>query len=819
MGQKVQLDQLVIDEPKRNLGTVTRQRLDTLIDILDENADYPGKIFYENVSGADAILRITESPLSKIKGDTQSTTTSADNETIASVGNVFYSYPLSHINLATGSTSGSIDVGTPPTTTNNYWRWLLFTAKDSAGQYQLNWGDQVSGMPSYGSNMPVKPTGHIELCSLRVQNSGGSTWNFLRPAITDFFGHTRGGGGGSSSGSGGINYITGSSSDFESSIGSWVVVKNTTPSAIPEVSPGGTISGNITFTRTTSNPIFGVASGLITKAGSANTQGETIKVPFTMPRGGFADSQLVQFYIETDSNYVDESLVAYIIDATNGTVIQPVPYLIKKSGLIERFFTEFQASLTGTSYYLAIHCASTTTTNFTVKVDMFSVGPKMSTQNTVITDPAGYTPTFGGGFGTTSSVKFTSTRMGKYLKIIGTFATGTTSAGEASFTLPTGLTLSSDISAVYYNNLGAVTVEPLNVANHQITVIGFAGANKIYFGEQTNNTGLNPITTTASTFFFSGSRVSMEIMVPITGWSAGTEIADIYTGRDIVTTVITAAGQTVTPNTFTKLTLGTVIIDTIGAFDDANDRIYIKSSGRYKVRTDCYATPVNAAATNVMQLHLYKNGVTIVTQIRANYQYSSTPTSFVEVQLSREYELDLVAGDYLEIFGWQNLIGSTVNATYTNKELSVVKIQAPNQVLAGEKIVELFNSGVSSQTIDNTLPIILFGTKELSTHGAYNGSTGVFTAPRSGVVTVYAQFLCQVNLTTAQNLNLWIYKNGTGVKFGSVAGTGASSYLHPNSLCYIPVVQGDTIDIRGFSVVSTSLQASAYYNYVSFFME
>lgn len=201
MGQRIQSDQVVIDQAKRGIENTARQEYNTLISLIDDKVRKPGHVELENVSGVDAILHILPSPLNKLRGLADQSVTGSGYEILSSVSNNFRAYEESYIDLADGSVTGSIVFDTPPSTTDTFWRWLLFTAKSDADDFNLVFGNEVASKPDFGVSMPLVPSGESELSLVRVQNSGGGTWGFSRPDFDDIFVVGKGGGGGSGLGS------------------------------------------------------------------------------------------------------------------------------------------------------------------------------------------------------------------------------------------------------------------------------------------------------------------------------------------------------------------------------------------------------------------------------------------------------------------------------------------------------------------------------------------------------------------------------------------------------------------------------------------
>lgn len=157
--------------------------------------------------------------------------------------------------------------------------------------------------------------------------------------------------------------------------------------ATPADGTGG--SPNTTCTYSTSSPITGAGQLLITKAGSANRQGEGCailtntlstadKLP-TVEQIDF-DYQIVSgtFTAGSDgSSGVASDYEVFVYDVTNGVVVQPLVFKLY-SNLKGHFTSWFQTATSATTYRLIFHNATTTTNNFTLAVDNISIHPAKS---------------------------------------------------------------------------------------------------------------------------------------------------------------------------------------------------------------------------------------------------------------------------------------------------------------------------------------------------------------------------------------------------------------------------------------------------------
>ena len=218
------------------------------------------------------------------------------------------------------------------------------------------------------------------------------------------------------SGGGGINYIS-ANPDAESSTTGWATYKDAAQST-PVDGTGG--SPTLTFTRTTSSPLRGTASFLITTT-AANLQGEGASFDFTVPSADFAKPITVSFdYNIASGTYVTGDMTVYLYDVTNSTLIQPSNYQIQalgSSSITNRHVAEFQTSSNGTSYRLIFHRTVTTSSAMTMKVDNVQVGPTPKVYGAPITDWQSYSPNISSGWSSVSTVTGKWRRVGDSIEI------------------------------------------------------------------------------------------------------------------------------------------------------------------------------------------------------------------------------------------------------------------------------------------------------------------------------------------------------------------------------------------------------------------
>lgn len=268
---------------------------------------------------------------------------------------------------------------------------------------------------------------------------------------------------GSGSGSGGINYIT--NFDIETDISGHVAYADAA-AATPVDGTGG--SPSITVTRSTSSPLRGTASALITK-GAANRQGEGDGIAFTIDSADKNKQLKISFDYEASANYTGSSgseyMVCYVYDVTNATLITTSNINMPQgSGTQEITFN----STSSTSYRLIFHIAGTGTSSWTYKYDNLSVGPQQLVLSTAISNVQDWVPVFS-NVGTVSNVVAKWWQIADRIYVKGSANVGTIAADVPRISLPNNFLIdSSELTANPRNRLGTFSRSPFATEQYNL---------------------------------------------------------------------------------------------------------------------------------------------------------------------------------------------------------------------------------------------------------------------------------------------------------------------------------------------------------------
>jgi hypothetical protein len=221
---------------------------------------------------------------------------------------------------------------------------------------------------------------------------------------------------------------------------------------------GGTATN--TCTRTTSSPLAGDGSFLITHAGT-NRQGDGCSASFSIDSSAKGKALQIKFdYAVASGTMSDTDQSVWVYDVTNSRLIQPAGSAILNSGVTESKTLTFQSSIDSTSYRLIFHTSSTSTTSYTLKIDDIIVRPIVAVSGASATDWVAWTPT---GAWTTNTPTYTGfwRRVGDSMEVrVNVAFTGAPDATSFYVNLPLDIPLiqqSSPLELRKQRSLEAVT--------------------------------------------------------------------------------------------------------------------------------------------------------------------------------------------------------------------------------------------------------------------------------------------------------------------------------------------------------------------------
>jgi hypothetical protein len=589
--------------------------------------------------------------------------------------------------------------------------------------------------------------------------------------------------------------------------------------ASPVDGTGG--SATNTCTRTTSSPLAGDGSFLITHAGT-NRQGDGCSASFSIDSSAKGKALQIKFdYAVASGTMSDTDQSVWVYDVTNSRLIQPAGSAILNSGIIESKTLSFQSSSDSTSYRLIFHTSSTSTTSYTLKIDDIIVRPIVAVSGASVTDWQTFTPT-GGWTNTTYTGQWR--RVGDSMEVRATATLTGTPVGTLSITIPNSQAIDTTkveagvpIGQLRWYDSGTTGVMTGSMVINGSTAVTPTGQRFAAAG----NNDLLSFTPSALKTFASGDLVLMEFKVPIVGWGSN-QVLSSDTDTRIVSAVFSLdSSQTgVNPNNSdVKINLSKVLNDTHGGIVTASGKYIVKVPGTYDVSARVALQTPNVIAGAEYRLVIYKNGA----DAGRGQSYIGVSATAANLTVSTLL-YNLVAGDYIELYlyGSGNNSASTLTVygdasspAYTS--MSMYRLAGPSQIAASESVIASYQVG-SGQSLTST-GIIKADTKLIDTHNAYSTSTGIFTAPISGSYRVSGALFSN---TATSNWEVSVRKNSGNIIRCNISPvySGGTTSVNNDSVCAFPGVTismkaGDTLDIYNITAVGVgTLYASTLDNWI-----
>lgn len=591
----------------------------------------------------------------------------------------------------------------------------------------------------------------------------------------------------------------------------------------PEPVNGTGGSPVITWTRSTSSPLRGQASFLLTKD-AANRQGEGVSYDFKIDRADLSKPLQISFDYEIGSGTFaagDITVWLYRIDAP-AALIQPTMYQLDGVvvGQQYQFKGEFQADADADDYRLILHIASTSASAYTLKVDNVLVGPSSQIAGSIVTDWVDFTPTGSIGSGVTYAGKYRRVGPDLELNYRLTF-TGAPTFTSLELDLPPGMSIDTAkalaISTGKTTKVGSGKLLYLSGPNTYLADVWVTSSDPTilqtsYFLD--NALGVADFTndiTNAAPFSVGATDVmQFSARVPIVGWGATATLGqDAATRVAAVSLTYNSGPQVITTGSFQTITWDTVVKDTHGAWNSGTKQITVPVSGWYTAYSMVeYAASI---AGSDRRVSLFVNGVEGPTLSYLPPAFASTVTQQGSATVYLEAG-DLVDPRFRQDSGGNlniALSGPTVN------HFELVRMSGPAQVAASEVVAARYTTSAGQSIPDATPTIVDFGTKDFDTHNAVTtGGAWKFTAPAPGVYEIGAIAAFVGNGSGGRET--YVYKNNALHSFlhsypgnPSVFGTYGAALVKMNA--------GDFVDVRVLqsSGGALALEATPELHYVT----
>lgn len=615
--------------------------------------------------------------------------------------------------------------------------------------------------------------------------------------------------GAATGGGGAENYI--SNSNAEVNTAGWLV-DSVSAAARPSGALTGTSTG-LTFTRTTTNPLNGIASFLISKD-AVNRQGRLAYYNLTLPAKSKAKVMSIRFPYRVvsgtfvvGSTSVDSDCIVYVRQYNGSTYTWSEPssfkFLSNSTTLADEFRAEFQTLSDTISADLVFYVATTSASAWVLAIDDVNLGPSNYVYGTPITD-FNTQRAFTSNITTNTTFTASSAKNGDRLVVMAqwTFSGVNTQAGPGSVVLA-GLTIdstklpSSNRTAVgqwYARNAGSGA----SSSGAVISAISSGGATLVFLE------GFSPSANLPYTIA-SGHEVSAEFAVPIAGWSSSVQMSDQTDTRIVAASAARATSGFAVGTGATKVQWNSTLSDTHGALDTTtNYRYTVPVAGKYQ-----FSGAISFAATASFtgySIILYKNGAGLKTQTGIGSASTSAGGAF-------NFDDVAVVGDYYEVYVTTTgaastiLSGASINGGST---WDIKRISGPSAIAASETVAVKYTTS-TARTINNTTPTIIYENKVLDTHAAYNTSTGVFTVPVGGTYIFLGGFgLTGVATTVGHNNILRVFVDGALATdlAAAIATTTSSVTWRSYGSTSLPLLAGQLVTFRFYADTTNTLLAS-----------
>jgi hypothetical protein len=611
-------------------------------------------------------------------------------------------------------------------------------------------------------------------------------------------------------GSGSINYCT--NSDAEASITGWTRYKD---SALPAPEDGAGGTPNITWERTTTSPLDGQGSFLLTKD-TVNRQGEGVAFDFTIAPADLGKQLTVSFVSQSNSGYVANDVLVYVIADPSGTpeVIQLTPAGIPKADSAggALYTGTFQAGPTATSYRLCFHVATNNAASYELKIDRVSIAPSPVAFAAAVTDPTPYTPTLNSNTGVAAN-NARWWRAGRYMMIEGAVRyNGTGAASTFTVALPAGYSIDTSIAFDsndansqilgfwgWYDNVGSAASRGGYARRNSATTVLFI-----------RNDTSDAVNSSA---FASDDRVTYQLRIPIAGWGSNVQIGS-YDGR----TVSARYTGTAMSGSFTAandLKYNNRIYDTHDAYNTSTGLFTAPVAGYYRVSGVCTLSATTTANSSFTEVLIYKNG-SLYGRLAADLaQLSTAGYTFVVPAGSTLVQCN--AGDTISLR--VNTSGTISSISFNNSaNLNYIDIElVPGRsTLAVGDTVAFAATKASGSAANGTADVASY-TTEFDTTGSFNASSGVFTAPMAGVYSGSACVSYAANATGSRCLEIQV--NGSTVRTGPRIPATSANDVGVSLGFTLRLSAGDTVKVRSIQTSGASLNFSTVTAATSFSME
>jgi hypothetical protein len=404
-------------------------------------------------------------------------------------------------------------------------------------------------------------------------------------------------------------------------------------------------------------------------------------------------------------------------------------------------------------------------------------------------------------------------RVGDTMEINYSYAqigAGSAGSGDYYFSVPSGF-------AIDYSKMNATQGSALFSVGSAAAFDGsgtFTGnvqamtSNRLWVTLSNDVSGVTAFSSSRCSLGNAVSRITFAARVPILGWSSTVQMSN-DTDTRVVAARYSFSGSHTTNDAFQALPTPSVSFDTHGALNTSNGTFTVPVSGVYRAAAKIGFV---ANASGVRALQLLKNGSSVflsLAQVANSGSELANGAQGVTI-------LSLNAGDTLQWQGYQNSGGTLAySSTASVQSITFERLSGPSAIAATETVACKYQNTAGTAIPSPASPAIIpFATKLYDTHGAWSGTT--FTAPVSGIYSVSVRLATVlINLPTNNGVVLQLLVTSTPESLSSAVvlvdvryagGTAREEY--PSGNKQFKLAAGDTISVRSYASVATTLQAA-----------